>query len=147
RNELLWSPEKPTLIDVRLDLMDGDKIVDTVFSYTALRSVTVQRGRFLLNGRPYVMRLVLDQGYWPDSLMTPPSLEALKKDIQLAKAAGFNGVRKHQKIESADYLFWADVLGLLVWTEMPSAYRFTHEAVERIMVEWMEVIDRDMNHP
>ena len=74
---------------------------------------------------PVSLRLVLDQGYWPDTLMTPPDEEALIRDIELAKAAGFNGVRKHQKIEDPRFLYWADVLGLLVWEEMPSAYRFT----------------------
>jgi beta-galactosidase/beta-glucuronidase len=147
RNELLWSPEKPTLIDAELELWLNDKLIDRVESYTALRSVAVSRDRFLLNSRPYYMRLVLDQGYWPDTLMTAPSSEALRKDIELTKAAGFNGVRKHQKIEDPEYLFWADVLGLLVWVEMPSAYRFTHDSVERLMKEWVEVIDRDMNHP
>jgi beta-galactosidase/beta-glucuronidase len=147
RNELLWSPEKPTLIDVELKLILSGKIVDHVQSYTALRSVAMSRDRFLLNGRPYYMRLVLDQGYWPETFMTPPSAEAIRKDIELTKAAGFNGVRKHQKVEDPDYFYWADKMGLLVWGEMPSAYRFTHESVERIMKEWAEVIDRDMSHP
>ena len=79
----------------------------------------------MLNGRPYLLRLVLDQGYWPDTLMAAPSDEALRRDVELAKAMGFNGVRKHQKIEDPRYLYWADRLGLLVWEEMPSAYRFT----------------------
>ena len=147
RNELLWSPEKPTLIGIELELWLDGRCLDRVQSYTALRSVSVNRGRFLLNGRPYQQRLILDQGYWPDTLMTPPSSEALRKDIELVKAAGFNGVRKHQKIEDPEFLYWADVLGLMVWGEMPSAYRFTHTSVERLMKEWMEVIDRDMNHP
>jgi beta-galactosidase/beta-glucuronidase len=147
RNELLWSPEKPTLIDATVELVKDGVVIDKVVSYTALRDVAVSRDRFLLNSRPYYMRLVLDQGYWPDTLMTAPSPEALRKDIELVKAAGFNGVRKHQKIEDPDFLYWADVLGLLVWVEMPSAYRFTHESVERLMKEWVEIIDRDSNHP
>jgi hypothetical protein len=147
RNELLWSPEKPTLIRAEVELWRGERLVDTVESYTALRSVSVQKGDFMLNGRPYYLRMVLDQGYWPDSLMTAPSSEALRRDIELTKAMGFNGVRKHQKIEDPRYLYWADKLGLLVWEEMPSAYRFTHESVERITREWIEVIDRDYSHP
>ncbi len=147
RNELLWSPEKPTLIDVELELWCHGELIDRVQSYTALRSVSIHRNRFLLNGRPYYMRLVLDQGYWPESHMTPPSSEALIKDIELIKAAGFNGVRKHQKVEDPDFFYWADRLGLIVWSEMPSAYRFTHGSVERLMKEWIEVIDRDINHP
>lgn len=147
RNELLWSPEKPTLIDVELELWHKDKKIDTVHSYTALRSVTYNRDRFMLNGRPYYLRLILDQGYWPDTFMTPPSQDAIKKDIEVVKAAGFNGVRKHQKIEDPDFLYWADKMGLLVWGEMPSAYRFTHESVQRLTREWLEVMERDMNHP
>jgi hypothetical protein len=147
RNELLWSPEKPTLIDVVLELWDGDVLLERVKSYTALRSISVQGERFLLNGRPYYMRLVLDQGYWSESLMTAPDEGAFRRDIELTKAAGFNGVRKHQKIEDPRYLYWADRLGLLVWVEMPSAYRFTYDSVKRLIREWSEIIDRDINHP
>jgi hypothetical protein len=147
RNELLWSPEKPTLIDAEIELIDGGKVIDRLKSYTALRSVSTQRGRFLLNGRPYYLRMILNQGYWAESLMTAPTPESLKKDVELIKASGFNGVRMHQKIEDPDFLYWADRLGLIVWGEMPSAYRFTHESVERLMKEWAEVIDRDSNHP
>lgn len=147
RNELLWSPEKPTLINLELELWCDDVRIDHVYSYTALRSVSYNRDRFLLNGRPYYLRLVLDQGYWPETFMTPPSEDAIKKDIMLVKSSGFNGVRKHQKIEDPNFFYWADVLGIVVWAEMPSAYRFTHESVERISKEWIDVMDRDMNHP
>jgi hypothetical protein len=91
--------------------------------------------------------MVLDQGYWPESLMTAPSPDALRRDVELAKLMGFNGVRKHQKIEDPRYLYWADVLGLLVWTEMPSAYRFTPRAINRTVREWSAVIARDRSHP
>jgi beta-galactosidase/beta-glucuronidase len=148
RNKLLWSPERPNLILAQLELLAPDgQVVDSVESYTALRSVRIQKDRFMLNGRPYYLRLVLDQGYWPESLMTAPTLEAFEHDIELTKSMGFNGVRKHQKVEDPRYLFIADVLGLLVWEEMPSAYRFTHKSVERILREWTDVIDRDINHP
>lgn len=147
RNELLWSPEKPTLIDAEVEVWSADRLLDTVKSYTAMRMVSIQRDRFMLNGRPYYLRLVLDQGYWPDTLMTPPSDEALRRDVELIKAMGFNGVRKHQKIEDPRFLYWADVLGLFVWEEMPSAYRFTRKAVERMTHEWTEVIKRDSSHP
>ncbi|WP_341529465.1 glycoside hydrolase family 2 TIM barrel-domain containing protein [Nostoc sp. UHCC 0302] len=147
RNELLWSPEKPTLIDAEIQLWSKDQLLDEVKSYTAMRTVSIQRDRFMLNGRPYYLRLVLDQGYWPDTLMTAPNDEALRRDVELVKAMGFNGVRKHQKIEDPRFLYWADVLGLLVWEEMPSAYRFTPKAVERMIHEWTEVIRRDISHP
>jgi beta-galactosidase/beta-glucuronidase len=147
RNELLWSPEKPTLIDAEIQLWCQGQLVDEVESYTAMRTVSIQRDRFMLNGQPYYLRLVLDQGYWEDTLMTAPSDEALRRDVELAKQMGFNGVRKHQKIEDPRFLYWADVLGLMVWEEMPSAYRFTPKAVERLTKEWTEVIERDASHP
>jgi beta-galactosidase/beta-glucuronidase len=148
RNELLWAPPSPTLIDARLELRRADgAVVDAVESYTALRSIAIEGDRFVLNGRPYPMRLVLDQGYWEGCGITAPDDAALRRDVELARAMGFNGVRKHQKIEDPRYLYWADRLGLLVWEEMPSAYRFTYEAVERLTREWGEVIDRDYSHP
>ena len=147
RNELLWSPERPTLLDAELLLLRDGEVIDKVCSYTALRSAHINRDRFMLNGRPYFLRLVLDQGYWPDTMLTAPSDEALRRDVELAKAMGFNGVRKHQKIEDPRYLYWADKLGLLVWEEMPSAYRFTPTAIKRLVHEWEEVIDRDYSHP
>jgi hypothetical protein len=147
RNELLWSPERPTLLDAHVRLLHGDRVIDEFDSYTALRSVHILRDRFMLNGRPYMLRMVLDQGYWPESLLAPPSDAALRRDVELAKAMGFNGVRKHQKIEDPRYLYWADRLGLLVWEEMPSAYRFTRTAIKRLVKEWGEAIERDYSHP
>jgi beta-galactosidase/beta-glucuronidase len=148
RNELLWSPERPTLLDAEVTLRGADgKVLDKIHSYTALRSVSINRDRFMLNGRAYPLRLVLDQGYWPDTFMTAPNDAALKRDVELAKAMGFNGVRKHQKIEDPRYLYWADKLGLLVWEEMPSAYRFSPKAITRMVREWTEAITRDYSHP
>ena len=147
RNELLWSPERPTLLDATVRLLAGDTVIDEFTSYTALRSISILRDRFMLNGRPYLLRMVLDQGYWPDTLMAAPSDAALRKDVELAKAMGFNGVRKHQKIENPRYLYWADRLGLMVWEEMPSAYRFTRTAIKRTVREWSEAIERDYRHP
>ncbi len=147
RNELLWSPERPTLLDAEIVLRRKEQVIDKVCSYTALRSAHINRDRFMLNGRPYPLRMVLDQGYWPDTLLTAPSDDALRRDVELAKAMGFNGVRKHQKIEDPRYLYWADKLGLLVWEEMPSVYRFSPTAIKRLVREWGEVIDRDYSHP
>jgi beta-galactosidase/beta-glucuronidase len=148
RNELLWSPESPTLIDATLELRGPDgELYDAVASYTALRAIAVQGDRVLLNGRPYPLRLVLDQGYWPATGITAPDDAALRRDVELAKLMGFNGVRKHQKLEDPRYLYWADRLGLLVWAEMPSAYRFTRTSVERVAREWTEAMRRDYSHP
>jgi len=148
RNELLWSPNQPTLIRAQLQLWAGrGQLIDEVKSYTALRQISVQGDRFLLNGRPQTLRLVLDQGYWPETGITPPSDEAIRRDIELTKAMGFNGVRKHQKIEDPRYLYHADRMGLFVWEEMPSAYRFTKQSIEQLVREWTEAVDRDYSHP
>jgi hypothetical protein len=148
RNELLWSPATPNLISasIRLETSSGEPL-DAVESYTALRQIGVQGEKFVLNNRPYQLRLVLDQGYWPESGLTAPDDDALHRDVVLAKAMGFNGVRKHQKVEDPRFLYWADCLGLLVWEEMPSAYRFSRASVQRLTHEWTEVILRDVNHP
>ncbi len=147
RRSFLWSPEHPTLLDVRLSLECDGTVVDEVRSYTALRSVEARDGYFQLNGRPYLLRLVLDQGYWDEGLLAAPDDAALRRDVELAKALGFNGVRKHQKIEDPRYLYWADTLGLLVWVELPSAYGFSQRSVAHLTREWLEVIERDYNHP
>jgi beta-galactosidase/beta-glucuronidase len=148
RNSLLWSPNAPNLIDADLSLSDEQgNLLEQVRSYAALRSAAVQGDRFLLNGRPYLLRMVLDQGYWPDGGLTAPDDAALKRDVELARSMGFNGVRKHQKIADPRYLFWADTLGLAVWEEMPSAYRFTGASVDRLTKEWTAVIQRDYSHP
>jgi len=148
RNELLWSPAMPQLIEAELELLDdGGRCLDAIASYTALRSFALEGDRCVLNGRPYPLRLVLDQGYWPETGLTPPSDDALRRDVALTKAMGFNGARKHQKVEDPRYLYWADRLGLLVWAEMPSAYRFTPTSVARLTREWIQVIRRDASHP
>ena len=147
RDLLLWAPEHPQLIDALLTLTDSSGTVqDTVESYTALRSVGLDGGHFLLNGRPYPLRLVLDQGYWPEGGMTATSDE-LRADVELARTLGFNGVRKHQKIESPTWLEWCDRVGLLVWEELPSAYAFTPRSVSQLTQTWLEAIERDQSHP
>ncbi len=146
RADWLWSPEHPQLIEAELVLLQGEAVIDTVKSYTALRSIGAAERHFWLNGRPYYLRLALDQGYWPEGLMTASDAE-LRRDVELAKSLGFNGVRKHQKIESQRWLYWCDVLGLLVWDEMPSCYSFSPTAIERLTKEWLEIIKRDYSHP
>ncbi len=148
RNTLLWSPNSPTLIDAVIELRTGSgELLDRIESYTAIRSVAVQGDRFLLNGRPQPLRLVLDQGYWPESGLTAPNADALRRDIELVRRLGFNGVRKHQKIESEYFFYLADRAGLLVWEEMPSAYRYTTKSIHRLSREWLEVLERDRSHP
>jgi beta-galactosidase/beta-glucuronidase len=146
--EILWTPDHPNLIDVVLELKDeGGRVLDRVESYTALRSVRADEGRFLLNGKPYFLRLVLDQGYWPDSHLAAPSEADLCREVELVKELGFNGVRMHQKAADPRFLAWCDRLGLLVWAEMPAAYEFCPRAIHRLSREWLELVERDRSHP
>jgi beta-galactosidase/beta-glucuronidase len=148
RAEVLWSPSRPNLIDVELELGDErGRTLDRVTSYTALRSIAARAGRILLNDHPIELRMVLAQGYWAESGMTAPEPAALRRDVELIKELGFNGVRLHQKVEDPRFLHWADRLGLMVWEEMPSAYAFSPQALARTAREWSEVIARDRNHP
>ena len=143
----LWSPEHPRLYDLTLRLRRGEELLDEVFTYFGMRKVEQRDGHVLLNNSPLYQRLVLDQGYWPDSLLTPPDGEALKRDVAAIKAFGFNGVRKHQKIEDPRFYYWCDRLGLLCWGELPSAYEFCPEAINNLSQELTAFIRRDYNHP
>ncbi|KAG2411662.1 hypothetical protein HFD88_009218 [Aspergillus terreus] len=146
----LWAPEHPSLYDLTLRLYDAvGTVVDEVHTTTGMRSLSWQTGdgTFRLNGKPYFQVLVLDQGYWPETGMTPPSADALKADIEMAKRVGLNGCRKHQKVEDPIFHYWADRLGFLVWGEIADAYEFSDDFVERFNSEWMEAVKRDINHP
>jgi beta-galactosidase/beta-glucuronidase len=145
---LLWSPERPTLLDADVTLLaDDDAVRDRVDAYCGLRSVQADGDVLLLNDRPFYVRAVLEQGYWPESHLTPPSPGALRDEVQLALDLGFNTVRVHQKIEDPRYLYWCDVLGLCVWSETAGAYRFSDEAVAQLTREWLDVVRRDVSHP
>lgn len=146
----LWHPDHPILYDLTLRLYDASgSPVDEVQTTTGMRSLNWQTGdgTFRLNGKPLFQALVLDQGYWPETGLTPPSSEALKLDIELIKKMGFNGCRKHQKVEDPRYNYWADRLGFLVWSEIANAYEFDDVYVDRFSREWMEAVKRDINHP
>ncbi|HYM96515.1 MAG TPA: glycoside hydrolase family 2 TIM barrel-domain containing protein, partial [Candidatus Sulfotelmatobacter sp.] len=143
-----WSPDSPHLYDLTVTLLDGrGRRLDRIQSYFGLRSVSARDGRFWLNGEPFVQRLVLDQGHFPGGLLTAPSDEALRGDIELAKAMGFNGARKHQKIEDPRWLHWADRLGFLVWEEMADFHEDTPEARRRLTGEWADAVRRDRDRP
>lgn len=142
-----WTPEHPVLFDVHYKLESQGTAVDEADSYFAMRKVSVENGTFLLNNRPYYQKMLLDQGYWRGSLMTAPDDEALIKDITLCKEMGFNGVRKHQKVEEERFLYWADKLGFLVWEECANAYLYSREYIKQMIPEWMEIVKRDYNHP
>ncbi len=143
-----WSPRTPNLFDVELELEDQQKsILDHVSSYFGMRKVHTENGMVFLNNQPFYQKLVLDQGYWPDGLLTAATDEDFKKDIQLAKDMGFNGCRKHQKIEDPRFLYWADQMGYIVWGECASTISYSPDAVTNLTNEWFEIIERDYNHP
>lgn len=142
-----WHPNHPNLYDIEMILKQHGQPIDTVYSYFGMRSIRIVGDQILLNHTPLYQRLLLDQGYWSESHLTPPSEEALLEDIDKTLALGFNGVRKHQKLEDPRYLYWCDRKGLLVWSEMPSTYEFGDEAVERFTNEWMAIVRQYYNHP
>ncbi|BDZ44568.1 glycoside hydrolase family 2 protein [Naasia aerilata] len=150
-----WSPEDPHLYDVVFELVDAaGETVDEVTSYAGLRSVSIDGQALLLNGEPVFQRLVLDQGWWPDTLMTAPSDEALREDIQLALSAGFNGARLHQKVFEERYLYHADRAGFLVWGEFGDwgvnglgGTGANQQPTASHVGEWLEVLERDISHP
>ena len=143
----LWTPANPALYDVRVQLLDEDVQLDRVDTYFGMRKVEVRNGVVYLNNDRIYQKLVLDQGYWPDTMITPPSDEAIRADLEWTKKFGFNGARKHQKIEDPRYYYWADKMGVLVWGELPSAFTFTDETVENLSTTMQEFIRRDFNHP
>jgi beta-galactosidase/beta-glucuronidase len=148
RRSLIWSAENPNLIDAELELIDdGGRVVDRVESYFGLRRIELADGYFILNGIPTFLRLVLAQNYWPQSHLAAPSAAALRREVELAKSLGFNGIRIHQKIEDPRFLHWCDRLGMLVWGEAANAYVYSERAAGMLIREWMEVLHRDYSHP
>ncbi|WP_420362938.1 glycoside hydrolase family 2 TIM barrel-domain containing protein [Curtobacterium aetherium] len=146
--ELQWSPDAPHLVDAVVTLVAPDgHTLDAVSSYFGIRTTAIGHGRFLLNDRSTDVRSVLNQGYWPESHLTAPTRRALRREVELIKELGFNAARNHQKIEDPRFLYWADRLGLLVWGEAPGAYAFSPTAVQRLVREWMDAVERDASHP
>ena len=146
QNGAVWSPSSPNLYDVIISL-DAKPSKDQIKSYFGMRKIHVENGKFLLNNRPFYQKLVLDQGYWPDGLLTAPTDDDLKNDIVAAKEMGFNGCRKHQKVEDPRFLYWADKLGFLVWGECAAFQVYSPESAARLTREWIEIVERDYNHP
>ena len=137
-----WAPEHPNLFYVDINLYKENKLLDTVHTRFGMRKISItDDGRVLLNNKPLYQRLILDQGYWKDSGLTPPSVESIKADIVFTKAAGFNGARKHQKFEDPYYYYLADELGLLTWCEMPSSYNFNTDEVSYVTNEWQQIVN------
>ena len=150
-----WCIEDPFLYNLEVAVRDAaGTVVDRVSSYAAVRSVALDGKVVRLNGKSVFQRLVLDQGYWPDSLMTSPDDAALVKDIELSMAAGFNGARLHQKVFEERFLYHADRLGYLVWGEFGDwgvsgggTIGHNQKPTASFVAQWLEVLQRDFNHP
>ncbi|HHX79495.1 MAG TPA: glycoside hydrolase family 2 [Acholeplasmataceae bacterium] len=142
-----WSPENPYLFDIEFTLYQNEEVIDKVKSYFGMRKIHVQEGVVYLNNRPYYQKLILDQGYYEDGLLTAPTDQDLINDILLAKEMGFNGCRKHQVVSDPRFLYHADRLGFLVWGEMANCANFSTDYIGNFINEWEEVIQRDYNHP
>lgn len=151
----LWRPEDPFLYEVEIELSDATgKVVDRIGSYAGLRSIAIVGKAVLLNGQPVFQRLVLDQGYYPDGILTAPSDETLRRDIELSLAAGFNGARLHAKVFEERFLYWADKLGYLIWGEFADwgCNMFGNKTDRNLpgptyITQWLEVLERDYSHP
>jgi beta-galactosidase/beta-glucuronidase len=149
-NPILWSPQDPHLYDIDLEVVDADgATIDSVNSYAGLRKIHIEGNKVFLNNEPVYQRLVLDQGFYPDGLWTAPSDDALKRDIELSMACGFNGARLHQKIFEERFHYWADKLGYLTWAESASWGGDMNkiETARNFISEWEELVVRDRNHP
>jgi hypothetical protein len=142
-----WFPNTPNLYDVNVSLVRDNEVEDSLVTYFGMRKIEIIGDRIYINYREIYQRLILDQGYWKDGLLTAPTDDALKLDIELTRKLGFNGARKHQKFEDPRYLYWADKLGLLVWGELPSAYWFNDDEKRNMLRDLSEAIKRDYNHP
>ncbi len=144
----LWMPGSPFLYDLKLTLTSGAEKIDELKSYFGLRKVSIDGRKILINGKPIFQRLILDQGFYPEGLWTAPSDAALKNDIEMSMACGYNGARLHQKVFEPRFLYWADKLGYLVWGEYPNAnYNNQREGYSAVVNEWTEILLRDRNHP
>ena len=152
----LWAPGDPHLYDVDIQLLDDDgKVLDEARSYAGLRAVAIDGVAININGATVFQRLVLDQGYYPAGIMTAPDDAALRADIELSLAAGFNGARLHQKVFEERFLYHADRLGYLVWGEFgdwgcrqmgPLDGEHQQPGPDYI-AQWLEVLERDYSHP
>jgi len=145
----LWQPGDPFLYGLTLTVERDGGTVDLVRSYCGLRKIEIQGYRFLINGKRVFQRLVLDQGFYPEGIYTAPTDDALRGDIELSIAAGFNGARLHQKVFDPRFLYWADKLGYIVWGEFPDwgVNRDNLTALSELVSEWHEAVVRDRNHP
>ena len=151
-----WAPGEAHLYDLDIALINRDgKAIDSARSYAGMRSISIDGKAIKINGKTVFQRLVLDQGYYPDGIMTAPNDAALIEDIELSMAAGFNGARLHQKVFEERFLYHADRLGYIVWGEFgdwgcgglgPPAGEHQQPGPDYI-TQWLECLERDYSHP
>ncbi len=141
-----WTPENPNLYCLDIELYKDKELLDTVHTRFGMRKISVMGNKILLNNRPYYQKLLLDQGYFKESGLTPLSVDAIKNDILLSKEMGYNGARKHQKFEDPYFYYLADEMGFLTWCEMPSSYNFSNESIKNTSTEWQEIVKNAMNY-
>jgi hypothetical protein len=149
----LWSPASPHLYDVKLNLRRADNLEDSVATYVGLRTITRSpEGRLVLNGKPAPLMFgPLDQGYWPDGILTPPHEDAIKFDLEYLKSIGCNMVRVHIKTHPARWYYHADRLGLMVWQDMICTPKYGQTVDPAGSANWrgefQEIINDFYNHP
>ncbi len=148
----LWSPNDPFLYDLKVTLLDGDTVLDSVSSYFGMRKIALRKDdqgvmRIALNDQFIFQVGTLDQGFWPDGIYTAPTDAALRSDIEFLKKSGFNLTRKHVKVEPDRWYFWCDKLGMLVWQDMPSGNNTTVDGRRDFENELFRMVDGLENHP
>ena len=145
-----WGPGQAKLYGVMLELVDAAGcVVDDVRSYVGFRTLELLPDGLHLNGKPVFQRLILDQGFYPEGVYTAPTDGELRMDIERSLDLGFNGARLHEKVFEDRFLYWADRLGYLVWGEQANWCMdiSTADSLIRFLPEWLEVVERDRNHP
>ncbi len=147
-NERIYRADHPFLFDLQVYLKDKEgKVLHHISSYFGMREVKTENGRFLINGAPVYLKLVLNQGYYPGGLLTAPSVEDMEKDIDMMMEMGFNGCRIHQKVEDPYFLYLCDRKGFYLFQECASSYGFDKDEQRRLMNEWIEIVKNNYNHP